>query len=39
MADAVEHHPQTGGKTIGALQALYREKVRRRRFFFFFFSC
>lgn len=27
IADAVELHPQTGDKTIGALQALYREKV------------
>ena len=29
IADAVEHHPQTGHGTIDALQALYREKVCR----------
>lgn len=29
IAAAVEHHPQSGHGAIGALQALYLEKVRR----------
>ncbi|KAF8434348.1 armadillo-type protein [Boletus edulis BED1] len=28
IADAVEHHPQTGHKTIDALRALYRDKAK-----------